>query len=427
MIPPVAVVALSLHLVFEYLRPHQIWPILGEMKIQTASTALLALVVIILAAKGGIRWARQSWLLLSFLAVAVATVPLATNWFVAYTFAYNLTLILVGYFAITGVLRDERHLRRFLILLVGIHIYLGIKALLGYAERTFTTSGYTSTGTVAGSFLGDDNDLALALNIALPLAIYLFRRAPTRPRRFFWGLGALVILVTVVLTFSRGGFIGLSAMALFGILTSRNTAKTFAVLAFATMLLLAVAPHQYWQRIQTIEDTNEGTAQLRRYYWAAARRIFLDSPIWGVGGGNFGVLLPEYAIEFPFELRRNQWGRVAHSLYFELLAEFGLLGVCLVGMTLIVNVRDVNRVIANGRHRKCSLSVWQLAESLKLSWVGFGVSAAFLSVLTYPHLYYLTALTVVVRTLAQEEAAMFPKREPSQKPRPIRLSSPRTT
>jgi hypothetical protein len=45
----------------------------------------------------------------------------------------------------------------------------------------------------------------------------------------------------------------------------------------------------------------------------------------------------------------------------------------------------------------------QLAACLKVSWVGFLVPAAFVSVLGYPHLYYLTALTVVVRRLACPE------------------------
>lgn len=421
-VPGVAVVILLLHVSFEYLRPHEIWPILGTMKLQTATTTALTVLVIILAAKGEVRWALQGWLLLSFLGLAVLTFPLATNWFFAYTFAYDLTLILVGYFAITRILCDERNLRRFLVLLVGIHIYLAITGIRGYAERDFTDSGYRSTGVVGGSFLGDENDVALALNIALPLALYLFRQAHTLPRRLLWGLGAVVILVTIVFTFSRGGFIGLAAMAVFGIVTSSKRGKTFGVLALATMLVIAVAPDQYWERMKTIENTDEGTAEIRRYYWAAARRMFLDSPmIWGVGGGNFGVLLPEYIIDLPADRRPNQWGRVAHSLYFELLAEFGLLGVFLIGTILILNVRDLNRVIARSRHGSCSVSVQQLARCVRLSWVGFLLSATFLSVLSYPHLYYLTALTVVVRTLAQEEMTMSERRKRPEKPRAIGL------
>ena len=220
------------------------------------------------------------------------------------------------------------------------------------------------------------------------------------------------MLITIVFTFSRGGFLGLAAMALYWALTSRKKSEAIGALALAAILVIAVAPPEYWARIETIKATDEGTAELRQYYWAAARRMFVASPIWGVGGDNFGVLFPDYAYEFPAELRMNQWGRATHSLYYQLLAEFGLLGFFLIGAVLVLNFRDLRQIRALGRKGRCSGSIEQLAECLRLSWVGLLVSGAFVSVLSYPHLYYLTALTLVVHRLAVEES-MSPKREPS--------------
>jgi O-antigen ligase len=201
-------------------------------------------------------------------------------------------------------------------------------------------------------------------------------------------------------------------MAVYWALTSRKKREAIGALAFAVVLVIAVAPPQYWTRVKTIEATDEGTAELRLNYWAAARRMFMTSPIWGVGGRNFGVLAPEYADEFRPERRGNQWGRATHSLYFQLLAEYGLLGVFLIGSVLVANFRDLKQVRALGRKGRCPRSVEQLAECLRLSWVGFLVSGAFISVLSYPHLYYLTALTVVVHRLAFE-GSPSPKPEPS--------------
>ena len=399
----IAVAVLCLHLVFEYLRIHQIFPILDELKIQTAFFALLILVVIAHLGKGKVRLARQSRLLLGFLGLMVFTFPLATNWFYAYQFAYGVALILVGYFAITHILQNERDLKIFLVWLVGIHIYLAIKGILGYAEREFTESGYKSTGVVGGSFLGDENDVALALIVVLPFALYLFRQARRVTSRIFWGVGTVAILLTIVFTFSRGGFVGLAAMFLYWVVTSRNRGRVIGALALAAMVVIAAAPPQYWARIETITEPDEGTARLRQYYWAAHRRMFLDYPVWGVGGNNSGVLMPEYALEFAPEKRPNQWRRASHSLYFQVLAEFGSLGSLLIGTVLVFNFRDLRQISALGRNARRSASIAQLAECLRLSWVGFLVSAAFLSVLGYPHLYYLTALTVVARRLALEE------------------------
>ena len=325
---------LCLDLLFEYLRIHDMIPIIGKLKIQTAFLALFALVVARQMGKVKDRLAPQSRLLLGFLALAFVTFPLATNWFYAYQFAYGIAVTLVGYFAIVCILRREQDLKTFFAWLIGIHIYLAIIGIRGYSGRGFSDQGYTSTGGVGGYFLGDENDFSLALNIALPLAIYLFRQARTTWSRVCWGTGIGAMLITVVFTFSRGGFVGLVAIGAYWAVTSRKKREAIGALALAAILVIAVAPQEYWARIETITAAEDptGTKETRENYWAAARRMFVASPIWGVGGRNFGVLLPEYSDGlFPPDKLPNQWGRATHSLYYQLLAEFGLLGVFLIG------------------------------------------------------------------------------------------------
>lgn len=403
-VPRIAVGVLYLHLIFEYLRIHQIFPIIGSLKIQTAVTAALIFIVISQTGKGGVRLARQSRLLLGFLGLSVFAILVATNNYYAYEFAYGIMLTLAGYFAITHILQNERGLNRCLSLLAGMHVYIAARVILHY-KPSFTRSGYLSEFSAGSNFLGDENDVALAMILIVPIAVYLFRQSRSLPGRLFWGAGSVTILLAVLFTFSRGGFIGLVALTLYWTWTSKNRVKAIGTLVLAGALVLAVAPQRYWTRMETITDTSSGTALKRRNYWAAARRAFYDSPIWGVGGNNLGVHLPEYAIDFKEEKRRTHWGKAAHSMYFQLLAEFGLIGVFLIGSVIVFNFRDLREVIALNRRGRCPPSMGDLARSLQLSWVGFLVPAAFLSVLTYPHLYYLTALTVVVHRLAFAESA----------------------
>lgn len=329
----------------------------------------------------------------------------ATNNYHAYQFAYRLTLILIGYFAITQFLRNERDLQRFLSVLASIHIYVAAKVFLGYNPTGFDQTGYQTQFIAGSSFLGDENDVALAMIVILPFVVYLFRHTRSFAGRFFWGTGSVVIFLSIILTFSRRGFVGLTAMVVYWVVTRRNKSKAIGAMALAVALVIAVAPARYWERIQTITETESGTAQVRRNNWAAARRMFYDLPIWGVGGNNFAVLLPDYALEYSPEKRATRWGRVSHSMYFDLLAEFGLIGVFLIASVLVLNFRNLRYVIGVSREGDCSPSIGQLADSLRISWVGFLVSAAFLSVLSYPHLYYLTALTVVVHELASVQSA----------------------
>ena len=156
--PRAAVAILCLYLLFEYLRLHEIVPILGKLKVQTATSAILLLIVLAEAAKGRVRLTRQSWLLLGFLALTVFTILPATNQFYAYRFTYGLTLTLIAYFAITYILRNHRDLKRFLSLLVGIHMFLAVKGLLGFARNKYDYSiysyGFATTGNVGGVIPG---------------------------------------------------------------------------------------------------------------------------------------------------------------------------------------------------------------------------------------------------------------------------------
>jgi O-antigen ligase len=403
---------LCISLLFEYLRIHDMIPILGKLKIQTVFLGFFVFVVARQISQAKVRLPAQSRLFLAFLALAFATFPLATNWFYAFQFAYGIALTLIGHFAIVYILRNEEDLRTFFAWFIGIHIYLATKGILGYSGNQFNDQGYTSTGGVGGYFLGDENDFSLALNIALPIAIYLFRQARTTRSRVLWGSGIAAMLMTIVFTFSRGGFVGLVAMAAYWALTSKKKSEAIGALALAAILVVAVAPSEYWSRIQTITTADDESAISRENFWAAARRMFMSSPIWGVGGGNFGVLLPDYAYEIPPEKQPNQWGRATHSLYYQLLAEFGLAGAVLIGAILVFNYRDLRQIRALGAAGRCSASIERLAECLRLSWVGFLISGTFISVLSYPHLYYLTALTIVVHRLASEQS-MSPRPESS--------------
>jgi len=84
------------------------------------------------------------------------------------------------------------------------------------------------------------------------------------------------------------------------------------------------APPTYWNEMKTIqtEGSEKGTGKERVESWKAGWRMFLDHPIIGVGALNFGVWFAEY---FP-ERSHMMWGRVAHSLYFTLIPEMGIIG-----------------------------------------------------------------------------------------------------
>jgi hypothetical protein len=69
-------------------------------------------------------------------------------------------------------------------------------------------------GTHGGSsgLTNDPNDLALSLNMALPVVWYLFESSRSTFHKFVLGGVLTVFLIGIVLSYSRGGFIALLAL-----------------------------------------------------------------------------------------------------------------------------------------------------------------------------------------------------------------------
>jgi hypothetical protein len=85
----------------------------------------------------------------------------------------------------------------------------------------------------------------------------------------------------------------------------------------------------------------------------------------------------------------------------------------LIGSVVVLNFRDLRQIRALARTGRVPGSVGHLANCLRYAWIGFFVPAAFISVLGYPHLYYLTALTVSLRRIAREQEEL-PARAPER-------------
>ena len=132
-------------------------------------------------------------------------------------------------------------------------------------------------------------------------------------------------------------------------------------------------------------------------------RMFIDNPL-GVGGNNFQVRFPEYQSKI---FKRGMWGRVAHSLWFTLISELGIFGILIFFMLLYYNVRDIiflKNFRLDNREDLKYLNVLSLATFA--SFAGYFASGTFLSVLYYPHYWYLTAILVASVKIAKNESLM---------------------
>ncbi|MDY6974112.1 MAG: O-antigen ligase family protein, partial [Thermodesulfobacteriota bacterium] len=144
------------------------------------------------------------------------------------------------------------------------------------------------TMSIDAGIFADPNDLCFLLNCALPFLLHLFLKSETKIIPI---AGTAVVLTAVVLTFSRGGFLGL-CMVGFGytLFIARKSKKYLAPIFAAAVLIWFFSPTAYKERMSTITDfqvDNEtGLTGTRIDTWLPAIKWGLEHPITGKGAGS---------------------------------------------------------------------------------------------------------------------------------------------
>ncbi len=188
------------------------------------------------------------------------------------------------------------------------------------------------------------HNLSLLLNYNNPEAAYCLLLIPVvfawsntaRQRDFRWALRAILagLVVTLILTQSRGGYLGglaaVGILTLAGLVRPETRSRLPAVLRplleprrliAATVLGLAV----YAAGILWITVNATGSDVARKDLWTSALQMFRDHPITGVGLRQFAAVRLWYpnSDASPSYLPLQH----AHDLYLHLLAEGGLVVV----------------------------------------------------------------------------------------------------
>jgi O-antigen ligase len=383
---------LLVFIVLEYVRP----PVVSHMKIQMLTVIIVPLLWLTSAQR---LWTPVLTYQALFVAWCVKSLPIAYNYFSVYVS----TRLMFGYFAVSIALvwvgSNLRELRRLLWLWMVVMTYQAIYAI-------------THGGRGSGGILGDENDLALAMTSALPIALAGAERLRGGVRWVLLGMAALM-LTAIVVSFSRGGFIGLVLSIAYLLFASRHRLRNAALILAGGLLLFALAPQSYIDELRTIQDTDEGTAKGRKFLWTAAFNMWLANPVLGVGASNASFLVGRYQ-PTNFEGReyheRDWSGTVLHSAWFTLLAEHGIVGVLLFAAMITHQFRCVRRLRRDVRARDdvpdaLAREVETFGVGLNSALVAYIGSGAFLSVLYYPYLWYFTALTSALDIAVRRELA----------------------
>jgi probable O-glycosylation ligase (exosortase A-associated) len=284
-------------------------------------------------------------------------------------------------------------------------ISLGYYGLKGGAFTIATGGNYKVFGP-AKSMIEDNNGLALALIITIPLMNYL--RLYTQHRLLRLGLLAAmpISLASIIGSYSRGGFIAMAAMLAFFLMKGRAKFATAILAMCAVLTALAFMPDKYTERLSTINDYREDSSMQGRFdAWRVAFETASDN-FFGAGFDG-----PRQAVVWQHYLP-DAVPRASHSIYFMVLGEHGFLGLFLYLAICIVAWRNLSRVLALTRDRHDDLG-WanDLARSLQVSMLGFLVGGAALPMAYYDGFLLLIACSsCLVRIVGEALTDAAPQR-----------------
>jgi probable O-glycosylation ligase (exosortase A-associated) len=230
------------------------------------------------------------------------------------------------------LLRKKHHFESILAFLVLALCFHGIIEGL----RVIVTFGGHTVSGINGP-LGDNNKVALGLNMAIPLVLYLAEQTKTQLHKMILLGITLLCTIAVVGTNSRGGMIALGAMASYYWWKNDKKLLILIVVIFLVGVAYNFLPDKWFDRISALNDIEgSGVLDSRVTFWKINLLAALEFPFTGVGfDGTAGkVIWSNYthalsSLNWGIETPIPKTGFVAHSIYFEVLGNQGIMGFVL--------------------------------------------------------------------------------------------------
>jgi O-antigen ligase len=265
--------------------------------------------------------------------------------------------------------------------------------------------------------------------IGMGPAYFYGMATPSPGRKKLAFLAAAMCIIGVVSSFARGAVLSLGATVAYIWMRSPNKGKNAGLIVMGGFIVMIAGSlingssrgsdtrSNFFEEMSTMFDVSEGsTGSDRKALWAAATQVWLRHPVLGAGADNFGMAAAsmfqagqvggQYA-ENPNTL----YGRALHSNYYQILSEFGIVGVLIYGFLTIQffkNCRWLMRpeTIAVWRARGGVEDLRNIALGLEGGMVAFMLTGYFYNQLFTSWFYALLFAAILLRQLTTPDGKM---------------------
>jgi putative inorganic carbon (HCO3(-)) transporter len=374
-------------------RPYEIVPGLGFLSATAYYFAIATIAIFLpsqLAIEGNLTvLTTEVKAILALTAIGLITMPIAKNPGLAW-FAFNDSFVkaVVIFVVLVNVVRTRRRLLGLMWLSLGIGIYLGYRALDMYRSGQFAVEEYRIAVDVGGMF-GNPNEMALHFVMITPTAIVLGIASKSIIwRTIYFSMAALFVGANMV-TFSRGGFLGLIASSLVLAWKLGRKYRLNVTLASVVVggLIMIAAPGNYGLRMLSIFVPGldpVGSSDQRKDLLERSLLVTARNP-WGIGIGNFPLV--------------GFHNLQSHNAFTQISAELGILGLIAYLVFMISPFRKLGAIERTLFDSTDHNWFYYLAIGLQASIVGYMVSSFFASVAYNWFVYFLIAHAVAFRRI----------------------------
>jgi probable O-glycosylation ligase (exosortase A-associated) len=279
---------------------------------------------------------------------------------------------------------------------------LGLLAVKGMLFG-LRTGGESRVWGPPDSFLADNNAFGLALNMCLPLLFFLAQDEKNKWLKLLLRVCFAASILSVILTYSRGGLLGLGVVLAAITLKSRHKLIGGVLLAASVFVVFTLAPSAWMSRMsQFMSGDLDASANQRLVAWETAWQFAKDYP---VTGGGFDTL-PDVNVFQHYQLKPLPLGYTStgpHSIYFQLLSDQGFVGLGLFLLLVASCFWTLWRIRRTARILGSSQWLVNYANMVEIAILGFMVSGAFLGFLYLDVIYQMIASVVVLKTIFQKE------------------------
>ncbi len=407
--PPVFSLLLSLFLLLAYSRAIELIPVRGLLML--LGIALLGGAVVV-----G-RWMQGVFNTPSALLVAMSILMLPSAFLGLWPGGSVLLIVdmwsrsVLIYFVVVSFVQDLQTLRRTAATLAFAMSVIVVMAIFLSVEDFGRTA--INTGT-----LSNPNDLATLLVVGLPFCVYYLQdRQRSRLGRLIMAATVIGVLIILMRTGSRGGFVGLIGVAVVQVFLTRGRARLLLVTAalVGAVTMAALLPPDLMYRYQSIlgsevgetDDPGEaeqldprqvevavGASAMRWKLFVLSLQVTVSHPLFGVGPGNFSVAAADITRAAG---ERPVWQQT-HNAITQISSECGVLAATLFVGLILFCIRTTHRI----RKAAASSPVWRsyapLALCLFSAVTGWTICATFASIAYLLHLPLLAAMVVALRS-----------------------------